>query len=353
MRQDALDAINLKGPAKIPGKETLNNYELFWNTSGIDPYENFQLSYTETIKELGIDFFGGVPENSDAVRITKGETLIKNIGKTKRAYNYLGVAPTYSTIDYGFHSYQEVISYEPEKENPIDVKKLQSEYLHKYQRSSSLVGDFAQPYHLYYTTLFMWPVEVFGWELFMEAAMYEPDGFNELLEKFTLQSIKHAAAWSELDVDFMMFHDDLCMSTGPVFSPSWYEKYIFPKYFEIFEPLKKKNKKIIFTSDGNIDCLLDNLVATGVDGFMVETPATNFDNILKKHGKDKVVIGGIDTRILTFGTPGEVFEHAKETLMKGRDCPGFFFSSPGGIHGNIPYENLEAYFEAKRKHGYR
>ena len=113
------------------------------------------------------------------------------------------------------------------------------------------------------------------------------------------------------------------------------------------------NKKIIFTSDGKLDYFLDDLAAAGVDGFMVETPLTDFDNILKKYGKDKVIIGGIDTRILTFGTPDEVYEHTKETLMKGKEYPGFFISSPGGIHGNIPYKNLQAYFEGKRKYGYR
>jgi len=61
----------------------------------------------------------------------------------------------------------------------------------------------------------------------------------------------------------------------------------------------------------------------------------------------KYLIGGIDTKKLTFGTPDEVRHMVRELDKKTRNIPGFAISSCGGLHETIPLENLEAYFDAR------
>ena len=39
----------------------------------------------------------------------------------------------------------------------------------------------------------------------------------------------------------------------------------------------------------------------GVDGVMLENPATDFSSILE-HFNDRIIIGGADTKLLTFGS---------------------------------------------------
>ena len=36
-----------------------------------------------------------------------------------------------------------------------------------------------------------------------------------------------------------------------------------------------------------------------------------------------------------------------ELIEKVKDCQGFALASGGGLHGNIPLENLIAYFDAR------
>lgn len=362
MKTDALDAIYLKMPQKIPVKERLNNYELFIHYSGIDPYENLEGAYVESLKRIGIDMVSSVPKNPEAKRINKDETLVEYYGRGKRGISYLGVMPTYSMIDYGFNSVEEVLSFDPEKEDYTglwllsgsrDEEEIKKAYIEAYERNCKLRGEYFLTYPYFYTTLFMWCVETFGWEMFMLAAMEDPEAFDALLEKFKRISIKHLKAAEATGADFMVVHDDLAISKGPVFKPEWYQKYIFSKYPEIIAPFKEKGKKVILTSDGNLDILIDDLVSLGIDGFEIETPATDFDNLLRKYGNKKVIIGGIDNRIITFGTPNEVYEHTKEVLKKGRNYPGFIISNTAGFHGNIPLDNTRAYFEAIKKHGRR
>ena len=351
MRQDVLDAIALKMPRKVPCKEAMNNRELFLHGSGIDPETDIVTAFVKTAEVYGVDFLGGVPEQEGITRIRPGQT--QQWGRQTVTAAPLGVFPTLSVSGYGFHTVEEVYGYEPETDDPVTAESTYLNYKAFYERSAALLGEIAVPYYLYYTVLFMWSVQTFGWELFMEAAMADPEAFDGLLEKFSRQTERHLEGWSRLGLPFIMVHDDIAMSTGPVFHPDWYDKYVFPRYRRMFAPLREKGVKVIFTSDGNIDRFIDPLCDCGVDGFMIETPATDFDNILRKCGKDKVIIGGIDTCKLTFGTPDEVYSHTEKIMKKGREYPGFFVSSPGGLHGNISWPNMEAYFAAKTRYGVR
>ena len=136
-----------------------------------------------------------------------------------------------------------------------------------------------------------------------------------------------------------------------MFHPDWYEKYIFPKYERLWEPAKKAGKKVILVADGNMGSFLSDLRETGIDGVVFENPATDFDLILK-HFSDKIIIGGIDAKLLTFQKPNEVRDHVLDVHEKTRYMPGFVMSICGGIHGSIPLENLEAYFDTRVEIGY-
>ena len=65
----------------------------------------------------------------------------------------------------------------------------------------------------------------------------------------------------------------------------------------------------------------------------------------------RFLIGGIETVKLTQGRPDEVGEMVREVHRKTRDCPGFAMASCGGLHSNIPVENIEAYFDARAEIG--
>jgi len=55
----------------------------------------------------------------------------------------------------------------------------------------------------------------------------------------------------------------------------------------------------------------------------------------------------MDTTLLTFGTPLEISAAVDLISRKTRGIPGFALCSPGGLHNNIPIENLIAYYDAR------
>jgi hypothetical protein len=208
-------------------------------------------------------------------------------------------------------------------------------------------------YQLYYTTLFMWPVVTFGWEPFLYAAASDPERFDQRLwGPWAKVSRKHFEALASMEEEVVFCHDDLAMGTGPVFRPAFYEKYIFPRYEWIMQPVVKAGKKLVFVCDGNMDAFLERLLELPISGIMYENPATSYERVLETWGKaGRGFIGGISTQILTHGTPAEVASHTREVIERGREYPGFIVSSCGQLPGNIPMENILAYFETRNELG--
>jgi len=362
MRQDALDAICLKSTSKVPRKERLNNYSLLNKYGNADPYTDLEQAYTRTVKGLGIDLISSVPKNSDARKMTPKEVFYENYNGIKLGVAYLGVMPTFQIRDYGFHEPKDVYAYDPMRQEyhglwletrSNNAATIRDAYMASYARNTRLAGDAFLTFPYFYTTLYMWGVETFGYELFMIAAMEDPEAYDQVLKGFMQRSRMHIDGMLKTGADVLVLHDDIAIASGPCFNPEWYRKYLFPKYIELLKPIKEQGKKVLFTSDGNIEMLLDDLIYCGFDGFEIECPATNLKNILNKCGKDKAVVGGMDNYILTFGTPNEIYAYVESVLTMGKEYPGYFISNTAGIHGNISLENLEAYNAAIERFRYR
>ena len=216
------------------------------------------------------------------------------------------------------------------------------------------LGDIGLYYPMLYTTLFMWPVEVFGWEIFMTAAMEDPNRFHDQFllpfARLSRDLVAEIVRGSESPLVFV--HDDLCDARGPVFPPDWYERYIFPHYAEILAPAREAGRRVVLVADGNLTLLLPRLRALGFDGLMFESPATPLDAALAVFDRpEHLLVGGIETVTLTCGTPAQVSDQVRRVCSLTAERPGFALASGGGLHGNIPFENLEAYFDARAAFG--
>jgi hypothetical protein len=337
--------------SKFPSKETLNHPELIRLASGMDPFLQTPQAYREAYRALGIDLINRVPEENAPTPLAFGE--VREIGGGYKEA-YLGVYNTVARHIYPFASveefwqadsvepsYQELRTPSPHRLDPEEIR-----------RKDDLLGDAGLYYYMLYTTLFMWAVEYLGWEVFLMAAQLDSEGFDEKFFQIVFpKSLQMIGVLAAVDSPFVFCHDDLVDAKGPMFRPSWYEKYIFSRYPLLWKPAKQRGKKVIYVADGNMNEFLRPLGETGVDGVMLENPATDFERILDVFA-DKIVIGGIETGILMHGSPEQVRQHVLEVREMTRGLPGFVMSTPGGIHGNLPLENLEAYFDARVQTGH-
>ncbi|HUV08152.1 MAG TPA: uroporphyrinogen decarboxylase family protein [Spirochaetia bacterium] len=351
MKEDVLALWNLKKARKGASKETLNHAPLIRLASGLDPLKSSREAYLRAYEALGIDIINRVPEENAPPPLEPGQVVEMGEGHKR---SYLGLYDTVFRERYPFKDVDEFFSagrVEP------DYRRLLTPVPHKLdlptiKRKEGLVGDRGIYYYMLYTTLFMWGVEFLGWDVFMMAVALDPERFKEgFLDRVFDESLRLIEELCTTDCPFVFCHDDLADARGPVFQPSWYERYIFPRYPELWKPVKDAGKKVIFVADGNMEVFLPVLRETGVDGVMLENPATPIERIIEFFG-DRIIIGGVETGLLTFGSPREIRKHVLDVHEKTRGIAGFALSTPGGIHGNIPLENLEAYFDARVETGH-
>ncbi len=70
----------------------------------------------------------------------------------------------------------------------------------------------------FYNTMFMWPLLTFGWELFLETCLDER--FARIMDEFAEINRRVFRTFARLPVNFVVCHDDIVNSRGPVCSPA-------------------------------------------------------------------------------------------------------------------------------------
>jgi len=349
MKQDVLDALSGRIPRKVPSKETLDHPGIITYVSGIDVYDNTPGAFEIAWRKLGIDIHAPLPEGNAPRPKVPGGTWVED----GQQYNDYGVYATSMPIEHAAARPDDdgaVWNFDVGRQD-FDLERQRAQLRAMNGRFRAALGDQAVMFHLYYTTLFMWPVVTFGWEPFLSAAASDPVRFDEQLwDPWARLSRKHFEALAAMDEEVIFCHDDLCMTTGPVFAPAFYEKHIFSRYAWIMEPVVQAGKKLVFVSDGNLDLFLERLLELPIAGIMCESPATPYARVLATWGKaGRGFIGGISTQLLTLGTPHEVARHTREIIRQGREYPGFIISASGQLPANIPLANLLAYFRTRNE----
>ncbi len=195
-------------------------------------------------------------------------------------------------------------------------------------------------------------IDMFGWDMLLMAAGINAEKFGEVTNRYAQWIQQYFDALAETDIPVVMVHDDIVWTSGAFFKPDWYCQYVFPNYKKYFAPLIEAGKKIIYTSDGNYTEFVDDIAATGVDGFVME-PTTDMAYIAEKYGKTHVFVGNADTRILLSGTKVQIRAEVERCMEIGKDCPGFFMAVGNHIPANTPVENAIYYNEVCKELGQR
>ncbi|MFA5687897.1 MAG: uroporphyrinogen decarboxylase family protein [Kiritimatiellales bacterium] len=378
-RQRALDAINGVMSDRIPQWDFPDNILLAEKICGDDIWENTEKTTVELLKYCDIDMThyiaGGVAEwNFPLVRYYNEAEFIQNDDtqsylqaynkKTEKPYrsmydnlgmscsaSFWGIAPTLAMKKYMFDSPEDVLEFNPLEHDSATLDDRIEFFRNYYKEKQALLGDSCLFIGWYYHTLFMWPVEIFGWENFMLAAMMDSERFKEILDQFWEISKRDLSAMTAVDdLQLIGCHDDLCSANGPMFPPDWYRTFIYDRYAEVSSMIRAAGKKSVFVCDGNVSALLPDIAATGFDGITVDGQTDL--NCVVKNFSGKIMVGGMKPTIVSNGTPEQIEQMIKSTVDIIKDEPGYFFQS-SGLAGKTPVKNIEHYLHCIQKFGQR
>lgn len=337
-------------PQRVPSWENLSCPDAESYITGIDYYQHprqCRLKMREMYPFLDL----GIPADDTPKAHPRGEMERQGDQHTVR----WGDGET-TEWDWGamFHSADEVLKFSPVEQGdftniPViesrdyrDEDKLYAEYRN---RLPAEWGDSAPAddpsFVFFYNTLFMWPMLTFGWELFLETCM--EDEFTRIMDEFAELSRRIFKAFAKQPVNFVVCHDDIVTARGPVCSPAWMNKHIFPRYEEFWSIVKDAGKEVIFMADGNMDQYADDIFACGARGIITE-PYTDFKAIARKH-ENCMLAGEGDNRVLHRNDPDEIAAMVKQMQETAEMTNGYFMSVGNHIPWNTTPQGVKRYLD--------
>ena len=345
------------GPKRLAHWEHWSNPDAETYLTGIDYYEHprlCRLKLKELYPQLGLT----VPEKDEPK--TRPEQQ-ENQGKGRWGDSYRDY---WQQEEAGarFASHEDMLSFSPlehgdftdwhvvESADFRDEETIYNRYRKRYpaewgdtapEGSSASVG--------FYNTMFMWPLLVFGYEHFLSLCL-EPE-FERIMDEFAEINRRVFRAFARLPVNFVVSHDDIVLSTGPVCSPDWVHKYIFPRYEEFWGILKQAGKEVIFMVDGCVDAFVDEVMGCGARGIISE-PFTNYKAIARQY-ENCFIAGEGDNRILMRNDPNEIRSMVASMVETGRMSGGYMMCIGNHIPFNVPPEAVKRYLDLSAELGHR
>lgn len=339
-------------PARIPHYEHWSCPDAETFLSGVDYYDHprlCRLALAERYPELRLP----VPPD-DTPRPHPSETTPADTDGTRHSVRWGDGESWHWDWGHNFASAEEALRFSPLEQGdfthiPVvesrDYRDEEALYRHFRANYPAEWGDTAPEGEVviqgFYNTMFMWPLLTFGWELFLEICGEEE--FARIMDEFAEINRRVFRAFARLPVNVIMCHDDIVTARGPVCSPRWMNRYIFPRYEEFWGIVRAAGKKVVFMADGNMDAYADDVFACGAEGIVTE-PFTDFKAIAHKH-PGCVLAGEGDNRILTRNNPDEIRAMVLSMVETARMTDGYLMCIGNHIPWNVTPEGVKCYLD--------
>ncbi len=197
------------------------------------------------------------------------------------------------------------------------------------------------PVPMHYGTLVTRATIEFGWEPFLVALALDPVRFGEILDRFGEASLAVIEGWAQTPgTELIVIHDDIAGTRGPLLSPAFLNRYVFPWHARLFAAVHRRGKKALYLSDGNYAPVLDDILALAPDGLYVESSSMAPAPLLRRAGADKLFLIKTNSQTMDFGTPEAIRRELQALRDLHQEFPGMIIYAGGG---NPPPENAAAF----------
>jgi uroporphyrinogen-III decarboxylase len=343
---DGMAALNLEFSDRVPRTEYSadTHWPLVKAVTGLNADQN---SSPEIQRQASLEFMKRWNYDFCWSILTHNQIFGEKYTRMGHAVYAAGGVDYNNQVWQAFSSVEEILNLDMEAVYGVpDQAKLIKEYNDHYDSQKDLAPYMVTMTGIYVTCI-SGLIELFGWEMLLEALGTDPEGFGRVADRYCRWMQSYFTALAQSKAPVVMIHDDIVWTEGPFVHPDWYRKYVFPNYQKMFAPLREAGKKILYTSDGTYTAFVDD-IAPLVDGFVME-PTTDMEYIANRYGKTHVFVGNGDTRILLSGSKEEIYQEVKRCMDIGKQYPGFFMAIGNHIPANTPVENALWYEECYEK----
>jgi len=153
----------------------------------------------------------------------------------------------------------------------------------------------------------------------------------------------------DVRVDHIHFFEDMCGTKAPLLSPAMFREFIAPGYRKTIGGLREMGvRHFTVDSDGDVNLLIPELLATGVDGIHPCEVNAHMDVAgLREEYPQLVLIGGIDKRVLIHG-PKEIDAELERCFTVAWQKGGYWPSLDHAASPDMAWSNMVYFAERYR-----
>lgn len=195
--------------------------------------------------------------------------------------------------------------------------------------------------------VFTWGVRVWGFERFVVALARGSEGLSEFgrtVAALNADLVRRAAGGGAAGI---VVGDDVAFQSGPLVPPAALREHLWPLLAQQAVQCRALGLPLFLHADGNLDALLADIAATGIDGLQGLEAAAGMDlaAVKRDFGRHLCLWGNLDPAGLVRETPpGDVAAAAGAVMAAGAPGGGFIFGTSSGLFkGMRPAQVIEAY----------
>jgi uroporphyrinogen decarboxylase len=190
-----------------------------------------------------------------------------------------------------------------------------------------------------------------GWESAL-VSLSRPDAS---VQRFMAESVVEQAELVEQlaarGADGIVVGDDIAYRRGPYIKPEFLRKSYFPYLTILVEAAQAVGLPAIFHSDGNLWGMLDDLLATGINGIQGLEPGAGMSMaaVRERVGPDFCLWGNVDLGWLAQPRPASKITEEVERMLAPLAGTPTILGTCGGLMPGLPGVNVEAMVGAEMR----
>jgi uroporphyrinogen decarboxylase len=190
-----------------------------------------------------------------------------------------------------------------------------------------------------------------GMEACLMAFHTHPQEMHALLRGIANYNTQVFDRYLELGVDAIGFSEDLGSQRALMMSPQTFREFILPEYKRCFAHVLAAGKVVDFHSCGCVQDIVPDLASIGVTLLNpVQARANDLGRIKAAALTGQMALrGGIDSHLLTIGTPAQVRQETLRVLSILGPGGGYLLGPDQGMLW--PAENYQAMIDVAREYG--
>lgn len=156
-------------------------------------------------------------------------------------------------------------------------------------------------------------------------------------------------------MDVIHVSDDWGMNEVLLFSPDMWWNLVYPSERITTEFAQRLGVPLSLHSDGNINAVLDGVVALGFQCFhpVQESAGMSQADVKRRYGHDLTLYGGLDVRT-TLGPrePAKVRNEVRRVMRELKPGGGFIFCTSYMVQPGTPLEEVEMAYQVALEEGH-